>query len=56
MLLAEIITSDPHNNVTDGIFSKIGVNLHHQPNHPIGIIKSAIYSYFDAAHPGEVLL
>lgn len=47
-----MITDDPHNNVTDGIFQKIGTNLHQQPHHPIGIIKSAIYQYFDTAHPG----
>ncbi len=44
--------SDPANNVTDYIYQKIGVNLHHQPDHPIGIIKQAIYDYFDAKAPG----
>jgi phenylalanyl-tRNA synthetase alpha chain len=48
----EIITGEPSNNITDYIYEKIGVNLHHQPNHPIGIIKQAIYDYFEAKSPG----
>ena len=38
---------------TDYIFQKIGINLHHQADHPIGIIKQAIYSYFDSRLPGK---
>jgi hypothetical protein len=38
--------------VTDNIYEKIGVNLHKKPAHPIGIIKDAIYSYFDRTYPG----
>jgi len=41
-----VITEDPINNVTDNIFSKIGVNLHQKPNHPLCIIKNAIHDYF----------
>lgn len=52
MLHAEVITNDPANNIPDNIFEKIGVNLHQQPGHPIGIIKDAIYSYFHNRHPG----
>lgn len=47
-----MITADPANNVTDNIFEKIGANLHHQPSHPIGIIKEAIYSFFHEKYPG----
>lgn len=47
-----IIPSDPANNVSDYIFEKIGENLHHKPDHPIGIIKQAIYDYFDQLQPG----
>jgi phenylalanyl-tRNA synthetase alpha chain len=43
----DVITSDPDNNVTDNIYSKIGVNLHLRPNHPLDIIRSTIYQYFD---------
>lgn len=50
-MIAEVITGHPANNVTDSIFEKIGVNLHQQAAHPIGIIKSAIYEYFDTQHP-----
>ncbi|XP_068656771.1 phenylalanine--tRNA ligase, chloroplastic/mitochondrial [Aristolochia californica] len=39
--------SDPTNNVPDGIFSKLGLQLHRRDNHPIGILKNAIYNYFD---------
>lgn len=35
----QVLTQDPANNVTEYIYSKMGVNLHHQPSHPIGIIK-----------------
>jgi phenylalanyl-tRNA synthetase alpha chain len=49
--LTEVITGHPYNNVTDNIFEKIGANLHQQPSHPIGIIKDAIYSYFDQKFP-----
>lgn len=38
--LAEVITAHPYNNVTESIFQKIGVNLHQQPNHPLGILKA----------------
>lgn len=50
----QVLTQDPNNNVTEYIYSKMGINLHHQPNHPIGIIKqvsscvsliTAIYIY-----------
>lgn len=47
-----MLTEDPYNNVTEGIFAKIGANLHQQPTHPIGIIKAAIYQYFESSHPG----
>lgn len=51
MLCAEVITNDSANNVTDNIYEKIGTNLHHIPSHPIGIIKEAIYGYFDRNYP-----
>lgn len=49
----EVITDHPANNVTDSIFQKIGINLHQQPAHPIGMIKAAIHDYFDRQHPGS---
>ena len=30
---------DPLNNIPDNIISKVGRNLHHIDNHPLGIIK-----------------
>ena len=49
---AEVITDHPFNNVTENIFTKIGANLHRRPDHPICIIKEAIYSFFDERRPG----
>eukprot|EP00878_Enallax_costatus_P016611 GHUV01017430.1.p1 GENE.GHUV01017430.1~~GHUV01017430.1.p1 ORF type:complete len:202 (+),score=53.88 GHUV01017430.1:175-780(+) len=49
----QVLTQDPANNVTEYIYSRMGINLHHQPHHPIGIIKQAIYNYFINKHPGE---
>jgi len=48
-LYIDVITSHPANNVTDAVFDKIGASLHTRPEHPIAIIKDAIYAYFDAA-------
>lgn len=42
---------DPTNNVSDPVFSKIGLQLHNRGNHPLGILKNAIYSYFDEKFP-----
>ena len=39
---------DPTNNVPDSIFSKLGIQLHRRDKHPIGIIKNAIYDYFES--------
>ncbi|KAL0662964.1 hypothetical protein Bca4012_099801 [Brassica carinata] len=39
---------DPTNNVPDTIFSKLGMQLHRRDKHPIGIIKNAIYDYFES--------
>ncbi|ERN09070.1 phenylalanine--tRNA ligase, chloroplastic/mitochondrial isoform X1 [Amborella trichopoda] len=47
--------NDPTNNVTDSIFSKIGLQLHRRDNHPIGILKNAIYDYFDANYGGKFI-
>lgn len=33
-------------NITQGIASKIGKNLHNKKNHPLEIIKRKIYDYF----------
>lgn len=38
---------DPTNNVPDTIFSKLGMQLHRRDKHPLGILKNAIYDYFD---------
>ena len=52
LVSTEVITDHPFNNVTENIFAKIGANLHRRPDHPICIIKEAIYSFFDERHPG----
>ncbi|ORX96114.1 phenylalanyl-tRNA synthetase [Basidiobolus meristosporus CBS 931.73] len=38
--------ADESTNVTPSILSKVGRNLHNIPEHPIGIIKSLIYSKY----------
>jgi len=48
----EVITDHPSNNISDIIFQKIGTNLHQRPDHPLGIIKSAIADYFEIERPG----
>ncbi|KAH0462542.1 hypothetical protein IEQ34_010117 [Dendrobium chrysotoxum] len=45
--------NDPANNVPDAIFSKLGMQLHRRENHPIGILKNAIYEYFDSNYSGK---
>ncbi|RHY36105.1 hypothetical protein DYB26_006049, partial [Aphanomyces astaci] len=45
-----LITGDAYNNVSESIASKVGLNLHRQPNHPLNIIKTKIASYFDDLH------
>lgn len=49
LILADVVRDDdPSNNVPDSIFSKLGMQLHRRDKHPIGIIKNAIYDYFDS--------
>jgi phenylalanyl-tRNA synthetase alpha chain len=48
----DVIKDDAANNVPDSIYEKIGINLHMKSSHPIGIIKEAIYRYFESRHPG----
>ncbi len=49
---AAVLTDHPFNNVPDSVFQKMGVNLHQRPDHPLCILKDAIYSYFDQQFPG----
>ncbi|CAM6099998.1 unnamed protein product [Calypogeia fissa] len=44
--------NDPTNNVPDSVFSKLGLQLHNRENHPLGIIKNEIHSYFDERFQG----
>ncbi|KAF8412671.1 hypothetical protein HHK36_000639 [Tetracentron sinense] len=44
----DVVRDDPTNNVPDTIFSKLGMQLHRRDQHPIGILKNAIYDYFDS--------
>lgn len=50
---AEIVRDDPTNNVPDNIFSKLGMQLHRRDQHPLGILKNAIYDYFDTNYPNK---
>ena len=46
-----MLTNHPFNNVTENIFQKLGANLHLRPDHPLSILKEAIYAYFDSKQP-----
>lgn len=48
---AEVVRDDPTNNVPDSIFAKLGMQLHRRDQHPIGILKNAIFDYFDSSYP-----
>ncbi|GAY43744.1 hypothetical protein CUMW_076850 [Citrus unshiu] len=49
----DIVRDDPTNNVPDTIFTKLGMQLHKRNQHPIGILKNAIYEYFDSNYPNK---
>lgn len=53
LFLTEIVRDDPTNNVPDTIFSKLGMQLHRRDEHPLGILKNAIYDYFDINYPNK---
>ncbi|XP_057539885.1 phenylalanine--tRNA ligase, chloroplastic/mitochondrial-like isoform X1 [Amaranthus tricolor] len=44
----DVVRDDPANNVPDGIFRKLGMQLHRRNQHPLGILKNAIYDFFDS--------
>ncbi|XRB08820.1 phenylalanine--tRNA ligase alpha subunit [Pycnococcus provasolii] len=44
---SDVIKAHPRNNVSDYIFNKVGVNLHHRREHPLGILRTAIQEYFE---------
>lgn len=50
---ADVVRDDPTNNVPDAIFSKLGMQLHMRDHHPLGILKNAIYDYFDANYSNK---
>ncbi|XP_016198928.1 phenylalanine--tRNA ligase, chloroplastic/mitochondrial [Arachis ipaensis] len=49
----DVVRDDPTNNVPDNIFSKLGVQLHRRDQHPLGILKNAIYEYFDTNYSNK---
>ncbi|KAK3230009.1 hypothetical protein Dsin_001890 [Dipteronia sinensis] len=49
----DVVRDDPMNNVPDTIFAKLGMQLHRRNQHLIGILKNAIYEYFDANYPNK---
>lgn len=48
-----MVRDDPTNNVPDTIYSKIGWQLHRRHQHPLGILKNAIYDYFDTNYASK---
>ncbi|KAL6314307.1 hypothetical protein AAG906_019003 [Vitis piasezkii] len=49
----DVVRDDPTNNVPDAIFLKLGMQLHRRDQHPIGILKNAIYDYFNANYSNK---
>uniref|UniRef100_A0A7N0TAN2 phenylalanine--tRNA ligase n=1 Tax=Kalanchoe fedtschenkoi TaxID=63787 RepID=A0A7N0TAN2_KALFE len=49
----DVVKDDPTNNVPDSIFTKLGMQLHMRDQHPLGIIKNAIYDYFDTNYDNK---
>ncbi|GLT93393.1 hypothetical protein SLE2022_111880 [Rubroshorea leprosula] len=49
----DVVRDDPTNNVPDTIFSKLGMQLHKRDQHPLGILKNAIYEYFDTNYQNK---
>lgn len=49
----DVVRDDPTNNVPDNIFSKLGMQLHRRNQHPLGILKNAIYEYFDTNYSNK---
>ncbi|XP_054822385.1 phenylalanine--tRNA ligase, chloroplastic/mitochondrial-like isoform X2 [Prosopis cineraria] len=49
----DVVKDDPTNNVPDTIFSKLGLQLHRRDQHPLGILKNAIYEYFDSNYSNK---
>lgn len=52
-LLSILKTPHPRNNIPANVLDKIGRNLHLQPSHPLGIIKTLIESYFSTYASGK---
>eukprot|EP00261_Vitis_vinifera_P031771 XP_019073014.1 PREDICTED: phenylalanine--tRNA ligase, chloroplastic/mitochondrial isoform X2 [Vitis vinifera] len=49
----DVVRDDPTNNVPDAIFLKLGMQLHRRDQHPVGILKNAIYDYFNANYSNK---
>ncbi|KAM7530302.1 hypothetical protein LguiB_033712 [Lonicera macranthoides] len=49
----DVVRDDPTNNVPDSIFSKLGMQLHRRDQHPLGILKNAIFDYFDTNYSNK---
>lgn len=53
LVFVDVIRDDPTNNVPDTIFAKLGMQLHRRDKHPLGILKNAIYEYFDTSYSNK---
>ncbi|CAL5370740.1 unnamed protein product [Camellia sinensis] len=51
---ADVVRDYSTNNVPDSIVIKLGMRLHRRDQHPIGILKNAIYSYFDTMYSNKL--
>ncbi|KAI3785353.1 hypothetical protein L1987_44471 [Smallanthus sonchifolius] len=50
----DVVKDEPTNNVPDLVFTKLGLQLHRRDNHPLGILKNAIYEYFDSNYNNQI--
>lgn len=47
-----MLTGHPANNVPESVYAKLGAGLHTRPDHPICMIKQAVYDFFDGGDFG----
>ncbi|KAK3016753.1 hypothetical protein RJ639_006073 [Escallonia herrerae] len=49
----DVVRDDLTNNVPDTIYAKLGLQLHRRDQHPLGILKNAIFDYFDTNYANK---
>lgn len=52
-LLGKSYPQDDYSNLTRKVLSKVGRNLHNQPQHPLWLLKERVKQHFYAQYPGR---